>query len=183
MKRHDEAHAQSEDISDDVMKEVVSAVRKRVRKVDHSYDIPYIAGCSKDGRTVYIDRHLPRSFRSWLSRVTVAPFLATHEIVEKALIDRLGLHYLHGHQIALRTERAAVEAAGISWTTYEGFMKKHEKAIDEEKLKRVPRDLDLTPYRDLEDFEKLQNLVSAELRPKQATNGGRRKPKPKPKRK
>jgi hypothetical protein len=165
MKRQSEAHERSEDISDDVMNEVVKALRKRVRKVDHRYDIPYIAGYSKDARTIYIDRHLPRSFRSWTSRVYVAPFLITHEIVEKALLDELDLHYLHAHQIALRTERAAVEAAGISWGTYEGFMKKHEKPIEEEKLQRVPRDLDLTPYRDMEDFQLLQNLVTRERRP------------------
>jgi hypothetical protein len=85
--------------------------------------------------------------------------------VEKALLDELGLHYVHAHQIGLRTERAAVEAAGISWRTYEGFMKKHEKPIEEEKLQRVPRDLDLTPYRDLEDFGLLQALVSRERKP------------------
>ena len=165
MKKQDEAHEHSEDISDDVMNEVVKALRKRVRKVDHSYDIPYIAGYSKDARTIYIDRHLPRSFRSWTSRVYVTPFLLAHEIVEKALLDELDLHYLHAHQIGLRTERAAVEAAGISWRTYEGFMKKHEKAIEEEKLQRVPRDLDLTPYRDLKDFQLLQALVTRERRP------------------
>ena len=158
MKRHGEPHAKSEDISDDVMNEVVKSLRKRV-KIDHSYDIPYIAGYSKDGRTIYIDRHLPRSFRSWTSRVYVTPYLVTHEIVEKALLDELDLHYLHAHQIGIRAERAAVEAAGISWKTYEGFMKKYEKTIEEEKLQRVPRDLDLTPYRDSKDFSLLQKLV------------------------
>ena len=162
MKRHDEPQVKSEDISDGVMNDVVKSLRKRVRKVDHSYDIPYIAGYSKDGNTVYIDRHLPRSFRSWTSRIYVTPYLVAHEIVEKALLDELDLHYLHAHQIAIRAERAAVEAAGISWSTYEGFMKKHEKAIEEEKLRRVPRDLDLTPYRDLKDFPILRKLVGKE---------------------
>src|SRR5918912_258374 len=162
MKRQDEAHQRSEDISDDVMNEVVKALRKRVAKVDHSYDIPYIAGYSKDARTIYIDRHLPRTFRSWTSRVYVTPFLLTHEIVEKALLDELGLHYLHAHQIAIRSERAAVEAAGVSWRTYEGFMKKHEKQIEREALQRVPADLDLTPYRDEKDFKLLRQLVAKE---------------------
>ncbi len=165
MKRRDEPHAKSEDISDDVLNEVVKSLRKRV-KIDHSYDIPYIAGYSKDGRTIYLDRHLPRSFRSWTSRVYVTPYLVTHEIVEKALLDEVGLHYLHAHQIAIRTERAAVEAAGISWRTYEGFMKRYDKAIEEEKLQRVPRNLDLTPYRDLEDFALLRKLVGKERRPR-----------------
>jgi hypothetical protein len=31
--------------------------------------------------------------------------------VEKTLIDQLGLHYLHAHQIASRAEQAAVRAA------------------------------------------------------------------------
>ena len=66
------------------------------------------------------------------------------------------------HQIGLRIERAAVEAAGISWRAYEGFVKKHEKPIEEEKLQKVPRDLDLTPYRDLKDFQLLQELVAKE---------------------
>jgi len=66
------------------------------------------------------------------------------------------------HQIGLRIERAAVEAAGISLRAYEGFVKKHEKPIEEEKLHRVPRDLDLTPYRDLQDFPLLQALVTKE---------------------
>jgi hypothetical protein len=165
MKRHDEPHAKSEDISDDVLNEVVKSLRKRA-KIDHGYDIPYIAGYSKDGRTIYIDRHLPRSFRSWTSRVYVTPYLVAHEIVEKALLDELGLHYLHAHQIAIRTERAAVEAAGISWRTYEGFMKRYEKPIEEEKLQKVPRNLDLTPYRDLEDFALLRKLVGKERRPR-----------------
>jgi hypothetical protein len=83
-----------------------------------------------------------------LKTVRVEPFLLTHEIVEKALLDELRLHYLHAHQIAVRAERDAVKAAGISWGAYQSFMKKHEKPIEEEKLSRVPRDLDLTPYRD-----------------------------------
>jgi hypothetical protein len=89
----------------------------------------------------------------------VAPFLVTHEVVEKALLDQLELHYLHAHQIAVRTERAAVEAAGVSWTAYEGFMKKHEKEIEQERLENVPGDLDLTPYRDEKDFAVLEELV------------------------
>jgi len=162
MKLQNEVRTQSEDISDDVMNDVVKALRRRVPTVDHSYDIPYLAGYSKDARTIYIDRHLPRSFRSWTKRVAVAPFLLTHEIVEKALLDELGLHYLHAHQIAIRSEQAAVEAAGVSWGAYQRFIKKHEKQIEEEALKRVPHDLDLTPYRDQKDFKLLQQLVAKE---------------------
>jgi hypothetical protein len=96
MKLEREIRHKSEDITDDVLADVVKALGRRVR-VSHDNDIPYIAGYNADGHTVFIDRHLPRTFR-WLMRtVRVQPFLLTHEIVEKALLDELRLHYLHAH--------------------------------------------------------------------------------------
>ena len=59
-----EVRHKSEDIADDVLSDAVKAIGRRVR-VDRGHDIPYIAGYSVDGRTVFIDRHLPRTFRSW----------------------------------------------------------------------------------------------------------------------
>src|SRR3954462_9856428 len=162
MKLDQELRHKSEDIDDDVMRDVVKALRRRVRVVNCSYDIPYIAGYSVDGHTVFIDRHLPRTFRWLMKAVAVEPFLLTHEIVEKALLDELRLHYLHAHQIAARAERDAVKAAGISWWAYQSFMKRHEKPIEEEKLIRVPPSLDLTPYRDEKDFGLLRRLVRKE---------------------
>src|SRR6476620_8596206 len=162
MKLDREVRHQSEDIDDHVLLDAVNAIRRRVRTVNHDYDITYIAGYSVDGHTVFIDRHLPRTFR-WLGKVVrVEPFLVTHEIVEKTLLDELRLHYLHAHQIALRAERDAVKATGVSWVAYQRFMKQHEKAIEEEKLVRVPASLDLTPYRDEKDFGLLQPLVRKE---------------------
>ena len=149
----------SEDIEDDVLFDAVKAIQRRVRVVNRSYDIPYIAGYSSDGHTVFIDRHLPKTFR-WLTKIVrVDPFLLTHEIVEKALLDELRLHYLHAHQIAVRAERDAVKAAGVSWWAYQHFMKKYEKPIEEEKLLRVPPHLDLTPYKDEKDFALLRRLI------------------------
>ena len=159
MKLQDEARTESEDISDEVMRDVIKALRRRVRKVDRTYDIPYIAGYSVDGRTIFIDRHLPPTFRSLTKQIRIEPFILTHELVEKALLDELRLHYLHAHQIALRTEQAAVASEGVSWSSYQSFIKKHEKQIETEKLKRVPGNLDLTPYRDEKDFALLKRLI------------------------
>ena len=86
MKLERELRHKSEDISDDVLSDTVKALGRRVR-VSHDYDIPYIAGYSADGRTVFIDRHLPRTFRSWTQTIRVAQFLLVHEIIEKALLD------------------------------------------------------------------------------------------------
>jgi len=121
--------------------------------------VPHIAGYSVDGHTVFIDRNLPTQFRWLMKTVRVEPFLLTHEIVEKALLDELRLHYLHAHQIAVRAERDAVKAAGVSWWAYRCFMKQHERQIEEKNLVKVPPTLDLTPNRDEKDFGLLQRLV------------------------
>jgi hypothetical protein len=162
MELDQEVRHASEDIDGAVLADVVKAIRRRINKVSRDYDIPYIAGCSRDGHTVFIDRHLPRTFRWLMKTIRVEPFIVTHEIVEKALLDELRLHYLHAHQIALRAEHDAVTAAGISWWAYQRFMKKHEKEISEERIKKVPATLDLRPYRDEKDFSILQRLVRHE---------------------
>jgi hypothetical protein len=84
MKLDRELRHKSEDINDAVLLDVIKALRRRVRVVNRSYDIPYIAGYSVDGHTVFIDRHLPRTFRWLMKAVAVEPFLLTHEIVEKS---------------------------------------------------------------------------------------------------
>jgi hypothetical protein len=134
MKLEREVRYKSEDIEDDVLLDVIKAIRRRVRVVSREYDVPYIAGHSADGDTVFIDRHLPKSFRGATRTVRVDQFLLTHGIVEKAQLDELRLHYLHAHQIAVRAERDALKAAGVSSWVYQRFMKKYEKPIEEEKL-------------------------------------------------
>jgi len=42
----------SKDIDDLALLDVVKALRRRVRKISHAYDVPYIAGYSRDGKTV-----------------------------------------------------------------------------------------------------------------------------------
>src|SRR5437762_7270362 len=79
-------------------------------KLDRKHDVPYLAGYSRDGRTIYIDKDLPKSFVTrGGKRVVVDRFLILHEAVEKSLLDDLGLIYQHAHQIALRAEQAAVK--------------------------------------------------------------------------
>jgi hypothetical protein len=156
-----EVRTWTENISDDALADVVVALQRRIRKIDRNYDIPYIAGYSRDGSTVFIDRHMPRSFAYRGRWVQTDRFLVTREIIEKALIDELHLHYLHAHQVALRTEQAAVRAAGIAWKDYNRFTKANEKKIGDERLVRVPRDLDLTPYRDEHDLPELRKIIAA----------------------
>ena len=88
-------------------------------------------------------------------------FLILHEEVEKTLIDQLGLHYLHAHQIATRAEEAAVRAAGVEWRAYDRFMQKYVKRIGDERLTKVPKDLDLKPYRDEHDDDLLRRMLKS----------------------
>jgi hypothetical protein len=159
-----EVRTSSEDISEAVMRELVKAINARIKMIDRSHDIPYVAGYSQNGEKIYIDRHMPKSALLGGRRVATDRFLIVHEAVEKALLDELGLHYIHAHQIALRTERAAVEAEGHSWAEYNRFTKTNEKTIQDKRLSKVPDDLDLTPYRNERDFPKLQQMIGA-LRP------------------
>jgi hypothetical protein len=150
-------------VSNLMLDRALDAIVRRVKKLDRRHDIPYLAGYSEDGRTIYIDRHMPRSFKFRGRTVDTDRFLILHEEVEKTLIDQLGLHYLHAHQIATRAEQAAVRAAGIRWHDYDRFMQKYVKRIGDERLTKVPDDLDTKPYRDEHDDDLLgRMLVSIE---------------------
>ena len=59
-------------ISSLMMDRALDAVARRAKTLDRKHDIPYLASYSKDGKTIYIDRHM-----------------------RKTLIDELNLHYLH----------------------------------------------------------------------------------------
>ena len=148
-------------VSSLMMDRALDAVVRRVKKLDRKHDIPYLAGYSVDGKTIYIDRHMPRAFKFRGRRVETDRFLILHEEVEKTLIDQLGLHYLHAHQIATRAEEAAVRAAGLKWRDYDRFMQKYVKHIGDERLTKVPKDLDLKPYRDEHDDDLLRRMLAS----------------------
>jgi hypothetical protein len=139
----------------------LDAILRRVKKFDRKHDIPYLAGYSEDGKTIYIDRHMPRFFKFRGRKIDTDRFLILHEEVEKTLIDQLGLHYLHAHQIATRAEQAAVRAAGVTWHDYDRFMQKYVKRIGDERLTKVPDDLDTKPYRDEHDDDLLQRMLDS----------------------
>jgi hypothetical protein len=166
---HDRLRLPNWFVSGLMMDRALDAILRRVKTIDRSHDIPYLAGYSLDGKTIYIDRHMPRSFVSNGREIDTDRFLVLHEEVEKTLIDRLGLHYLHAHQIALRAEEAAVRAAGIPWRAYDRFMQKYVKEFGDERLTNVPADLDTKPYRDEHDddlIRRMEACVGAESAPR-----------------
>ena len=150
-------------VSGPMLQRAVQAILHRAR-LDRSHDVPYLAGYSRDGKTIYIDRHVARFLVTHGRRVRIDRFLVLHEAVEKALLDTLGLHYQYAHQIALRTEEAAVRAEGISWREYDRFMQQYIKEVGDEKLTKLPLDLDIKPYRDEHDWQLLQAMQLAMAR-------------------
>ncbi|HET7332711.1 hypothetical protein [Dyella sp.] len=155
---HEKLKAPDWYISSRMLDRALDAILRRIKKLDRKHDIPYLAGYSQDGKTIYIDRHLPKSFTYRGRTVEVDRFLILHEEVEKTLIDQLGLHYLHAHQIATRAEEAAVHAQRITWKAYDRFMQEYVKQIGDERLQKVPADLDLKPYRDYHDYDLLLRM-------------------------
>ncbi len=143
----------------------IDAIEKRVGTIDRDHDIPYLAGYSNDGRRIYIDRHLPPRFSYRGREIGVDRYLLLHEEVEKTLIDQLGLHYQHAHQIATRAEEAAVRADGVSWRAYDRFMQKFVKRMGDERLTKLPADLDLKPYRDEHDYDLMRRMLAAAADP------------------
>ncbi len=158
---HRKLHIPDWYVSSLMLDRALDAILRRVKKLDRRHDVPYLAGYSTDGQTIYIDRHLPRRMRVRGRRIEVDRYLILHEEVEKTLIDRLGLHYLHAHQIATRAEEAAVRADGIAWRDYDRCMQRYVKTIGDERLKKVPEDLDLRPYRDEHDYDLIQRMHKA----------------------
>jgi hypothetical protein len=148
-------------VSNLMLDRALDALARRVGSIDRAHDIPYLAGYSLDGKRIYIDRHLPPTFRHRGRDVAVDRYLLLHEEVEKALIDHLDLHYQHAHQIATRAEEAAVRADGVSWRAYDRFMQQFVKTMGDERLTRLPDDLDLKPYRDEHDFDLMRRMAAA----------------------
>jgi hypothetical protein len=148
-------------VCDLMLERALDAIVRRVKKLDRDHDIPYLAGYSIDGTIIYIDRHMPTNFVHKGRTIETDRFLILHEEVEKTMIDRLHLHYLHAHQIATRVERDAVTACGVDWSDYDAFMQDNVKHIGNERLSKVPADLDLKPYRDEHDTELLERMARA----------------------
>jgi len=147
----------------------VARFMRRRYKIDKSYDIPYLAGYSLDGETIFIDRDL--GIWTYLGKQWSTDwFLTLHELVEKSIIDAIREEgddkqrqrllillrmtgpddqiYFHCHGVATAVEEYAVKMqhgeSGLK--SYNDFMATQVKRAESERIKRVPRVLDTTPY-------------------------------------
>lgn len=126
-------------------------------------EVPYGAGTSADGRTVYIDKRIPRFIEIDGKRVDVHELIAEHEIREKADMAT-GKSYAEAHADALKIEHqdAAAQHGGISPKDYEKAIRPYiEAALKEAKPEGIPADLERQPYVDMKQ-ERLVEGASAD---------------------
>jgi hypothetical protein len=131
---------------------------KKSVSIVRTYDIPYVAGYSVDGKKVFIDRHMDTNFKG----TDITKYLVLHEKTEKALLIIFNLKYQQAHHIATYVEHDAVVKDGLDWKEYEKFVEKYVKKLDHENLQKSPPDLDLEPYEDEKDFHKFVKKRSNE---------------------
>ena len=122
--------------------------------IDRTYDVPYLAGYSKDGKTIYIDRHFPIT----MGKKNIEKYIISHEHIEKSLIMVFGLNYQKAHHIAMSVEHDTVVNDGIDYAAYNKYCNKYIKHIGHEKIQKPPKDLDLEPYKDEHDLKELAQL-------------------------
>ena len=147
--------AQAERVAADPRFKKLMAQRVRIER---THDIPYLAGYSEDGRTVFFDRH----YRPFMTKdVDTTPFLLVHEKAEKACLTLFKMKYQHAHDIATYLEYKAVKKAGIDWKEYSDYLQPFIRATDRERVRRVPKNLDLQPYRDEHDVKHLRAMKKA----------------------
>lgn len=150
-------HQESPAVSLDTMRKILTnpAVMNHLytgREENNDYDIPYIAGYSKDGKTIYFDRHLPEMITLYLDgqkrEINPREYLRLHESLEKAIIDSLGWSYYPAHAAATAYERRGIftRVGPQWWVPYQHAMDGYAKADEHEKIKSVPKNLDMTPY-------------------------------------
>jgi len=127
-------------------------------KIISKYDVPYLAGYNKQGNTVFFDRHF-NPYMPWKGKkVDLRPFIAFHEIGENALLNQFGYRYQQAHHIITHFELRLVKQAGIDTRYYDRFLKPQIKGIYNEKLQKVPKNLDLRPYKDEHERRILRSL-------------------------
>jgi hypothetical protein len=64
-------------VSSLMMERALDAIMRRVKHFDRKHDVPYLAGYSLDGKTIYIDRHMPKSLKVRGRTVMTDRFLVT----------------------------------------------------------------------------------------------------------
>jgi hypothetical protein len=115
--------------------------------VNRSYDVPYLAGMSKDGSTIYIDRNLPHQIDVGGKKFDPALSLGLHELTEYRAMEGAGMKWEPAHKrLANVAERRWLQSRGVDWRHYEEIMDGYLSHMEREKIDNPPPDLYIKPY-------------------------------------
>lgn len=144
--------------NDEILTSKAEKALYKIKKVSREFQVPYLAGYSKDRETLYIDCDSARGYESDGRFVETDPFLCVHEFVEDSCMNN-GASYPLGHSMATAAERGCVEDAGLRWDEYCHFMDLEVKNAEGRKeFDNLPPDLDLAPYTQAQDKTDLKLL-------------------------
>lgn len=118
--------------------------------VDTKASVPYAGGVSDDGKTVFIDRSLPKTVDVDGKTVDVHDVTAYHERVEWPLMHELGKSYEEAHRIATASEgKYVADKYGVDPSKYQSVVKDAVAAArSKADIANVPKNLDTKPYVD-----------------------------------
>ena len=155
-------------ITDETVADITTLIE--AASIDRSYDIPYLANRSEDGKTVYIDRNIPDQMEDGDITFDPAETLPWHEITEwwfmHVFADEDGnqLEYEPAHLIATEMERRKATDLGLDWDRYQENFDGYIVKLSDETIKRVPADLDMSPYQDEDDVAAIKEIQAAQPR-------------------
>jgi len=141
-----------------LLKVLADLIKLPEARINTNYQVPYLAGYSEDGTTIYFDKRLPQYLTLTNGQeIDVYKYLLVHEKTEKHLEDVKGYKYQYAHEKATGKEREAVEKDGVSWDEYQSYMLKMVKKLM--KLSdNVPPDIDVKPEHDYHDIKMLHEI-------------------------
>ena len=133
-------------LGDEQIGEVVKRQDSNSVKINVDYDIKYNGGYSRDGKTIYIARDLPKEMEIDGKKISILESVGKHhELPEKWLSDD-AYEYPYAHETATGIEKEYVESVGIKWERYDEELGKQLHIVYQKKLSKSPKDLDLAPY-------------------------------------
>lgn len=120
----------------------------KIKAVSREYQVPLLAGYSRDRKTLYIDCDSASGFFCKLlgEHVETDKYWCIHEYVEDSC-ENNGADYLLAHSLATLAELKAVEDDGVDEKEYNRFCDEQvKKAGGRPKYDNLPPDLDTKPY-------------------------------------
>jgi len=138
--------------------------------LNRNYAVPYFAGLSEDGATLYINQGAPDTFK--LSDGRTADYsasLARHEVVEWWLMQRLGWDYFKAHDYAWTADSlkfCAEYGQGFDdeWQAFAEIQSVASEKQARNLVAKFPPDLYLGPYEsdiDAQDQQLISRLRAA----------------------